>query len=255
MESNLLEIGNKIDMVRINNNLNMGKQDKHYVSQLLECDGTNIAKIAMPISNGVITPLEIGATYYLSFFTNNGVFACQAVILKRYKEKKIHLLEVKFISNLQKNQRRQYYRLDCLLDMEYRIETPEELGYLKKLRDNDFLSEEEMNQDVEKIKKMQGAWHHTTVTDISGGGLRCNSEYECKKDDIVWIKLRLHYSTSVKELKVSAVVIASKPLDNKHGFFENRVEFTNIRRADRETIIRFIFEEERRIRRREKGLD
>lgn len=255
MISNLLQIGNKIDIVRVNNSFNMGKQDVHYTSQLFEYEGLDEATIAMPIAEGVVIPLENGATYCLSFFTDNGIYECQGTVTKRFREQNIYMIKIRFISDFQKNQRRAFFRLECLLDINYRIDTNEEEEILRKIRENDFASEEELKEKRERLKELQSTWILAVATDISGGGLRCNSESECKKDDRIWMKLRLHNNDDVKDMEVMAVVIASMPLKNKPGFFEHRTEFVDIIRTEREAIIRFIFEEERRQRRREKGYD
>ena len=48
-------------------------------------------------------------------------------------------------------------------------------------------------------------------------------------------------------------MLKSEPLANREGSFENRIQFVNMENEDRESIIKYIFEEERKLRRKERG--
>lgn len=51
-----------------------------------------------------------------------------------------------------------------------------------------------------------------------------------------------------------AKILVSIEVENKPGSYEHRAQYINIDTSEREEIIRFIFEEERKRRKREKGL-
>ena len=51
-----------------------------------------------------------------------------------------------------------------------------------------------------------------------------------------------------------AKILTVRELEDRPGIYEHRAQYINIDTADREEIIRFIFEEERKYRKREKGL-
>ena len=55
------------------------------------------------------------------------------------------------------------------------------------------------------------------------------------------------------EYKLLGRVLYSEELASRPGSYEHRIQFVNIMNDERESIIKFIFEEERKIRRREKG--
>ena len=57
-----------------------------------------------------------------------------------------------------------------------------------------------------------------------------------------------------KEYMLVAKIIAVKEVEGRKGLYEHRAKYANIDTYEREEIIRFIFEEERKNRKREKGL-
>jgi len=67
--------------------------------------------------------------------------------------------------------------------------------------------------------------------------------------------LSITLNTNAENKKIPSKIIISAKMLNRVGFYEHRVQFTDINREDREAVIKFIFAEERRQRKREKGLD
>jgi c-di-GMP-binding flagellar brake protein YcgR len=57
----------------------------------------------------------------------------------------------------------------------------------------------------------------------------------------------------LKEYNLIGKVLYSQELDARNGEYEHRLEYINVNKTDREEIIRFIFEEERKSRKRETG--
>jgi c-di-GMP-binding flagellar brake protein YcgR len=56
-----------------------------------------------------------------------------------------------------------------------------------------------------------------------------------------------------KPFDIMAKVIYSKKIENRPGYFENRVKFEYITKTTREEIIKYIFDEERKNRKNSKG--
>jgi c-di-GMP-binding flagellar brake protein YcgR len=50
---------------------------------------------------------------------------------------------------------------------------------------------------------------------------------------------------------VTGKVLKVEPLENRDGLFEHRVQFLKISDSEREDIIHYIFEEERKIRKKQ----
>lgn len=123
-------IGDRIELMHIKSAIGRKVSDKKYGSQLLDFDGDRTAKIAMPISEGKVIPLEIDDDYHLCFFTNSGLYQCTARIKKRYTENRMYVMDVIFLTPLKKFQRRKFYRLDCLFPIRYRIVPKEQLSLI-----------------------------------------------------------------------------------------------------------------------------
>ena len=134
MVRDIAAIGDKLELRRLNLDNTTSGRSKVYVSQLLDHIDNDKAIIAMPIEKGHIIPLSVGEKYTVSFFTSKGLYQCNAIIINRYKNKKIYILEVQFISDIVKNQRRQFFRLNCLVDILYHVITKEDVdAFLQSL--------------------------------------------------------------------------------------------------------------------------
>ena len=230
-------IGDRIELMHIKSAIGRKVSDKKYGSQLLDFDGDRTAKIAMPISEGKVIPLEIDDDYNLCFFTNSGLYQCTAQIKKRYTENRMYVMDVIFLTPLKKFQRRKFYRLDCLFPIRYRIVPKEQ-----------FEKKNEAEQDNENEEIL---WEEGTISDLSGGGIRFHGNVECKKEDLVEIVLPLSLQSGIVPLSLYMKVVSCVHFEGSRVAYETRGEFLNINEKERETVIKYVFEEQRRRMRKE----
>ena len=230
-------IGDRIELIHIKSAIGRKVSDKKYGSQVLDFDGDRTAKIAMPISEGKVIPLEIDDDYNLCFFTNSGLYQCTAQIKKRYTENRMYVMYVIFLTPLKKFQRRKFYRLDCLFPIRYRIVPKEQ-----------FEKKNEAEQDNEKDEIL---WKEGTISDLSGGGIRFHGNVECKKEDLVEIVLPLSLQSGIVPLSLYMKVVSCVHFEGSRVAYETRGEFLNINEKERETVIKYVFEEQRRRMRKE----
>lgn len=230
-------IGDRIELIHIKSAIGRKVSDKKYGSQVLDFDGDRTAKIAMPISEGKVIPLEIDDDYNLCFFTNSGLYQCTAQIKKRYTENRMYVMDVIFLTPLKKFQRRKFYRLDCLFPIRYRIVPKEQ-----------FEKKNEAEQDNEKDEIL---WKEGTISDLSGGGIRFHGNVECKKEDLVEIVLPLSLQSGIVPLSLYMKVVSCVHFERSRVAYETRGEFLNINEKERETVIKYVFEEQRRRMRKE----
>ena len=254
MISTIVVPGEKIDLIRSPNSLGEEVEEKQYSSKVLDLLDDETVKIAVPISSGLIIPLEVGDKYQLIFYTERGLYHCRGKITQRYKEGLIAVLIVQLETDLEKYQRRQYYRLEYAMEIQYRVISLEEISYIKKLDVGFYNSQEEKEILEQLLKEEQSQWIEATITDISGGGCRFNSQVEHQVGRNTQVQLSYSYKGEIKSDIYTAKLIYCEPIEKKKGYFEHRVEFLEINDAEREKLIRFIFEQERKIRRRERGL-
>lgn len=90
--------------------------------------------------------------------------------------------------------------------------------------------------------------------DISGGGIRFVGDYCYEPDSLVCCKYNLATDGKSKEYTLISKILTARELPDRPGLYEHRAQYIHIDTAEREEIIRFIFEEERKHRKREKGI-
>lgn len=254
MITQVISIGDKIDLWKTETKDN--KENKSiYKSQVVDFIDEDNIRMLMPFDGTKLVPLDVGVKYTLCIYTKKGLYNCRCIIKQRYRQENLIILEAQIVSELEKYQRREYYRLECLIEVEYRKVTDEELALRKQYKNNKFINDDEMNECLDKIKEYETKWLKGTIIDISGGGARLNSNLVHEKNQLIVLKIPFNSGKSLNNMEFNGKIIFSLKIQNRTGFYEHRIQFSNISKEKRETIIKFIFEEERRIRRREKGLE
>lgn len=227
MISTIVVPGTKFDMIHFKYSLGEEVGGKQYNSKVLDFMDDDTVKIATPFEHGLIVPLEIGEKFEFIFYTERGLYHCRGEIIDRYKEGRLSILVVRFLTDLEKFQRRQYFRLEYEMEILYRVITQEEA---------------------------QEQWNTATIIDISGGGCRFYSQIEHEVKQSCVVLFRYTYKGKMINAQYNVTIVSSSPIEKRKGYFEYRVEFNDISVVERETLIKFIFEEERKIRRHERGL-
>ncbi len=240
MLSKILKVGDKIELTRVTVIQDIVKDnDKRvFISQLLDIVDEERLKIGMPIEGGKIIPFSIGAKLDACFYTPNGLYQGRLLVTDRYKEGNIFMLVVELTTDLLKYQRRQYYRLGCTIDIRYRILTKEEVEKFEK-------EGIEIEED--------GYFNEGTALDISGGGMRFVSDAIHEKNEEMIIILKVEYDDIEKKYGLLGKVVSSSRVRNRENTYEHRVEYSNMQGGTREALIKYIFQEERRQRNKEKG--
>ncbi len=254
MLKDILSIGDKIDIIQTDN---MGKplsNVKSYVSQLVDIVSSDVIHILTPIGGGRLILLLIGERYNLCFYTNKGLFQCNCEAIKNYRDNNMVIAQVRLTTDLEKIQRRQYFRLECIQDIEYRKLSREEEMLGHKMKAGDFVNQQEKEECQNKLDEYNLEWSFGVMTDISGGGARFNSETQYEAGDLIYLKLDFINNAEHQSMRIGAEVISSIKLLNRIGRYEHRIKFKGIDKKDRELLIKYIFEQERRKRRNEKGM-
>lgn len=256
MANEVIQIGNKIEMHAVaKRTLLAEKSDPDvYVSQFLNWVDNNVASIAIPTFKGHLVPLRVDDVYELQFFTRGGLYRCRGKIEKRTKtSNNIAVAEVRFISALEKYQRRQYYRMNCIIPMAYSVLTDVQRELYKEKKR--CLSLEQKLNIEKKLENQEMVFQKATVLDISGGGMRFNSSVQQESGDIMLLQPALPETVRKKIPFLFGRIITSRRIPNKEPVaFDNRVEFVEITSTEQEQIITYIFKEERDKRKREADL-
>ncbi|MFT3984918.1 MAG: flagellar brake protein [Lachnospiraceae bacterium] len=240
MLSKYVSIGAKLELEtveRLGNRENSAER-RTYRSQLYDIVSEDQIKIAMPIEQGKVILLPVDGEYNICFYTPTGLFQCLGRVIDRYKSDKLFVLLMELTTDIRRYQRREYYRLNCVLDMKSREVTEQDV--------------KSFNEQVTFVDT-DLTFDDGIMVDISGGGARFISKVRYEKNMTILFVFTLYVNGQLTEYKLFGKVLLSERLENRNNEFEHRIQFLNMMNDDRESIIRYIFEEERKIRHREKG--
>ena len=88
------------------------------------------------------------------------------------------------------------------------------------------------------------------IVDISGGGLRFVAEEQYPIDTVLFVEFSLEIEDEMMPFALAAKVIYASEIENREGEYEIRLQYVYINNTIREEIIKFIFEEERKSRKK-----
>lgn len=242
MLDDLIKPGQRVDLKAVRRVRNSEEEQKERVfsSKIYDVLSDDTLELLMPMEQNKLILLPVDAEYEVFFYTDNGLYECTVRITDRYKSNNIYLLLVELETNLQKYQRRDFYRYNCALDMETRGLTSEEVNAFES--GQNF----QVPPGLPMVKSV--------IVDISGGGLRFVTKQEYERGGLVLCKYELFIHGGVKVYSLICRVLSVREITNKKGEYEHRVKFVNLDNDSREEIIQYIFEEERKNRRRERGM-
>ncbi len=237
--------GDKVDLTEVKSEERISGsgviERKNYSTRVYDIVSEDEIKVNMPFENGHIVLLEVGDDYDLCFYSGNGLYQCYARITDRYKSDNVYVLCMELTSPLRKFQRREYYRLNCILNMKCREVGEKEFAEIKE-NDVSIINTDLILEDG-------------VIVDISGGGAKFISDKRFEKDTKILFMFNLNMNGKPTEYSVIGRIILSEPLEGREGEYRNHIQFINIKDKDREGIIRYIFEEERKIRRKASGIE
>ncbi len=238
MLSKVVSIGNRIDIVI--KKARLEDADVSYPSKIYDIISNDRLVCAMPIHNNKLVLLATGTRFELYLYSTLGMYRCKAVISDRYKENNVYLFEVELLSEPEKHQRRQYYRMETLLDIKYKPFSEEEY------------EEYEQNGIISGTMEEKNYVNGTTV-DISGGGMKFVSKEQLEPGVQLYCILTVNYLGIEYNIGIVGNILTSVSVINRSGFYEHRMEYMTINGNEREIIIKYIFEEERKKRKNRKA--
>jgi len=245
MLSKFVTIGDKIELQAVGRAgekqmLRDGKKRIFY-SSLHDFISEDTMEITMPMEQTKLILLPVDSEFDLVFYSAGGLFQCFARVIDRYKSNNIYLLVMEMTSNLRKYQRREYYRFSCALDMGARNLEEEEIQAMEENKSYSLTPGLPLKQSV--------------IVDISGGGLRFISSQAYEPDSLLYISYHLVKGNEKKKYEVVGKVLSVKKLENRsEDTWEHRVQYYDMDQKTREEIIKYIFEEERKSRRKERDI-
>ena len=243
MLSKYVVVGNRVELQAVKRlNLNQNRDNderKVYTTKVYDIVSDERIELLMPMEQTKLILLPVDGEYELCFYTDNGLYQCVAKVVDRYRDNNIYVLALDLTTNLRKYQRREFYRFSCALEMNSRELLKEEIESLNNSH-NALQPELPLKRSV--------------IVDISGGGLRFVSNLEYEKGSMILCNYNLVVDDVQKHYSLVGRVLSVEELENRPGVYEHRVQYVNMDVDEREEIIKYIFNEERKSRHKEKGM-
>ncbi|HEX3075905.1 MAG TPA: flagellar brake protein [Lachnospiraceae bacterium] len=261
--TDIVNVGDKLN-VKIVSDQNRTGKSKVYVSQVLDIKNSSEILISLPIEAGRIVPLMLDIRYNLCFYTKSGLFQCDCILTKRYQINNIYVGEAQITTSLEKFQRREYYRIDCLIDTKYTIlaDNNDNINSQLESTNEDIVAPQDNNKEVKNLSgkeptnlaksyerliyDMDDCVYDAVITNLSGGGARFKSKEVHQNTEYVILKVILQFSGNEERYYIKSRIIAATQIENIPGYYEYRVVFEDISKFVREKIIKYIFDVDRR---------
>lgn len=240
MLSKLIEEGNRVELSAVDSEFNTGTEEnqKLYYSKVYNILSEDTMEIFMPMEQTKLILLPVDSEYNMVLYTEeHGLFQSFVRIIDRYKSNNVYILVVELTSNLRKYQRREYYRFSCALEMCSRTLEEDEVQAIEQK--NPYIL-----QPTLPLKR-------SVIVDISGGGIRFLSTQRYETGSLIYCSYYLARGKESKQYEVVGKVLDAKELASRPGTYEHRVQYYDLDVKTREEIIKFIFEEERKERRKD----
>lgn len=243
MGDSLISIGDKIELKQFENRPkkddNSEDDIRIYKSQVLDILDENIIQGAMPIYEGHLVPLELGSKYDACFQTSKGLYRAIVEVTARSKVEKIYIVELKLISEPERFQRREYFRLSTNIEMSLVAMTETEFRQfmVTKVLPDSFAND-----------KYSGV-----ATDISGGGTRIITKVQYNKGMVIVLDFDIANDSGFNHVEILAKVVSCEKNQNKPELNEVRVQFKWVSNSIRENLVKYIHDEQRKLIQKERG--
>ena len=216
------------------------EEKKYYITKVYDItdEDEELVEIIMPSEKTKMIVLSMDALYDLYFYAGKGIYTCSARVIDRRNEGNVAIAVLRPESELVRHQRREYYRYSCILSMSTRM--------LKDYEEVSYIDSSHYDESIEPSDK-------STIVDISGGGIRFVSSAKYPTDHLVNCRFSLQFRGRVSRYDCVVRILSGDVVANNMFQTEYRGQFVHIDGGAREEIIRYIFEEERKVRARQSG--
>ena len=206
-------VGEKIQLDYID----VSGQLHEYRSQVIEIFDNDFIDVLIPIHKKHDVYLRQDIILKLVISKGDAVYEFKAVLYEKIFGR-IPLLKLRLFSDVKKIQRRDFYRLKLMRDIEARL--------------------------VEDLKERKyGERFKCNMHDISAGGLLFSSNKELQEND----KLEFTLDLNDKKLIVFGIIVRRTPTFNFRTAYMYGVKYDRMSEFERNAITKFIFEEQRKL--------
>lgn len=197
----------------------------------------------IPTRKGHTVTIPMNVPFVAIFNTKKGMFQLSGEITKRGRLDNFPVYVFVPNSELSKVQRRDYFRFQCLIPIKV-LPIPKDVAILPNMA--------LVEDDLERYGGTYGDPVSGNIVDLSGGGAKFSSKTDISTDRYMYVSFKLKTRTIDETINVIARRVNTEYIDDP-GIYEHRIEFLFKEPEDRETIIKYIFDEDRRLRKKDQG--
>lgn len=207
-----LYIGARIDLLVVNS-----YDHSEYVSRVDNINEDGSIDVLIPISKGNIVYIKNETILKVVAASEGAIYEFKAQIVNKLFGV-VPLLRLVRVSDVHKIQRRDYFRLKSLNTIKVR-------------------------KVVDLKEKKFEEYFDAKMVDISGGGLAFNADIELSINDLIEVSLNLNSNS----INLFGKIVRAEKNEDKAKKFAYGICFEKIAEVERNIIMRFIFEEQRKL--------
>ena len=231
--------GDRVDLEMLSVDEEGKSEKKYHITKVYDVTDEGFVEVVMPTEQTRMIILSQGAQYEMFFYAGRGLYSCIGEVITRRNDESVAVAVLEPVTELAKKQRREYYRYSCAIGMMARqLPDWEEKTYLEQ----------------SKLDIMAEPAERGVIVDISGGGMRFVSQSDYELGRLVHSRFVLDLREGRRTYDAVVRLITAEPMPNQPANREYRGQFLYMENGAREEIIRFIFEEERKTRKRQSGV-
>ena len=232
-----------IASTNVNGETNPDQEKSVYISSVFGVTKNEEILFHIPTRQGHTVTVPMNLNFDVVFNTRAGMFQLSGEITKRGKLENFPVYVFEPSTKLEKVQRRDYYRFSCFVPIKV-LPIPEDVALLPSM--------ELVEDDLEKYGNTYGDPVDGNIVDLSGGGAKFKSKKDVTTERYMYCSFVLHTPTLNKIINVISRKVKTE-YDEENKVYIHRIEFLFKEPDDREIIIKYIFDEERRLRKKEQG--
>lgn len=209
---------------RVNENVEVAvDKSEDYYKSIIQSSRRDHISIGLPMKQRKTLLLHEGEKVQIRRAREDAIYYYDARVLSRSREGGIPLYRLSIPQETRRVQRRNFYRLETLLPLAYRIKPEKEQG--------------EGGEEREAVP-----WEKTTLVNIGGGGLKFIPKGEIPQGVVLEMEIGLPDHT----LRVEGCVVRLVKVNDlklKHlSPYRVSVQFRGMRERERDKLIGFIFQ-------------
>lgn len=244
MPKNDIIVGAKIELKK-RNARNKNEGVRAYYSKVLDINETEegtLVKASMPIFEGHIVPLSVGEEYDIFFSVGGNIIESTCKVAGRSKEVNIYVMDLLMTGELRRVQRREFYRMPCDIPAKVQIINEWQAVMYERTHKWDDVITDNSQTDVQ-----------SRIIDLSGGGIRLRTSSHYEKEECVKVSFDIMYNDKKQTMELLGKVVESYLTENSRSDYETRVQFKAMSKDVKEMLIKYIFQEQRRMQKKARG--